>query len=66
MKHRKRHYYLMNLTYINTSNIIITIFGSNIVCCSYIPFLARVWEDENHANSVMFTWNNTITSDSND
>lgn len=56
----------MNLTYINTSNIIITIFGSNIVCCSYIPFLARVWEDENHANSVMFTWNNTITSDSND
>lgn len=33
------------LTYINTSNTIFAIFGHNIACRSYIPFLVRVWED---------------------
>lgn len=60
MKHRECHYYLMYLTYINTSNIIITIFGDNIPCCSYIPFLVRVWKDYIHPNSMVFTWNKTV------
>lgn len=54
MKCKESHYYLMNLTYINTSNSIVTIFVSNIAFCSYIPFSGIVWEDKNHPKFCVY------------